>query len=196
MKHPNRIRYLRERLGLNQKQLAERMGVNQQDISRYDRGDSELTVEWLHRFAKALGVHPMDLIDQVAMSNLRDEVEPVTATGLSRAVLAIAAKKRTHLYAVLADSVAAAGDDLQPGEVDETETPKTGDIVLVSVGRKTAGSPEDTHRVLRQFLEPNSLVTNRPGPGNLIIGLDDPEWSIVILGVVMRHPPDNGATSH
>ena len=63
--------------------------------------------------------------------------------------------------------------DLLDGQV-----PRVGDIVLCA-----AGKPEV--RVLRQFLPPGLVVTNRPG-ANLALRLDDPDTPVRLLSVVVR----------
>jgi transcriptional regulator with XRE-family HTH domain len=188
MKYPNRIGYLRKKLGLSQVELGKLVGIPQTHVSAYELGKRPLNQVSMAKFARALKVPIAALLDQVAMGGLRDEVEPLQASGLDAAISAMAAKKRMRLYTITEDSVAEVGPDLAPGAViavDESLTPKTGDVVLASIAGKRA-EPAAAHRVLRQFVEPRALVTNRPGYDNLIIGLDDPEWHITVLGVVIR----------
>lgn len=65
---PNRIREIRERLGLTQEQLAERVGTTAQQISRLEKGQRGLDVPWMEKIAAALGEKPAALIDQIADS--------------------------------------------------------------------------------------------------------------------------------
>ena len=46
---------LRNELNLSQVQLAKLVGTKQPDISRLERGDGNITINKLHRLAKALG---------------------------------------------------------------------------------------------------------------------------------------------
>jgi transcriptional regulator with XRE-family HTH domain len=184
MKYPNRIRFLREQQGMTQTDLGRLVGLPQTHISTFEMGKRQLNQVWMAKFAKALGVHPADLIDQAAMVDVRDDLEALRGQGFGT-VASLAARKGMRLYRVLSDSVAGAGADLAPGEiigVDETANPRTGDIVLVSMRRPEDGSPS---LMLWQYLEPGLIVTNR-GANNVILHLDHPGLEIKILGVVMR----------
>jgi transcriptional regulator with XRE-family HTH domain len=183
MKYPNRIRFLRERQEMSQVELARLVGTTQQQVSRYEKGEHELTVDWMRRFSKALGVPPMELISNAAMAGLADEVEALN-NGEYSAVAAIAAAKGTHLYRVLTDSVARVG--VAYGAiigVDSTATPKTGDVVLVEMSETPDEHP--AYRMLWQYAQPDLLHTNRAG-FNIIVNLDDPMLNIRVLGVVIQ----------
>jgi transcriptional regulator with XRE-family HTH domain len=65
---PNRIREIRERLGLTQEQLAERVGTTSQQISRLEKGQRGLDVPWMLKISAALGERPAALIDEIADS--------------------------------------------------------------------------------------------------------------------------------
>lgn len=51
-----RVRMLRKRRGLSQKQLSEKVGVHYTHISRYERGQSRPSADGLKRLANVLGV--------------------------------------------------------------------------------------------------------------------------------------------
>lgn len=72
---PNRIRELRMEAGLSQQALGDAVGVSKVTISDLERGEMQLTVEYMRRLAKALEVEPADLLSRsdnpVALS--RDE---------------------------------------------------------------------------------------------------------------------------
>ncbi len=57
-----KIRLLRHMAGLTQRQLAERTGLTQSAISRIERGSS-ISVRRMKDIARALGVHPAELLD-------------------------------------------------------------------------------------------------------------------------------------
>jgi phage repressor protein C with HTH and peptisase S24 domain len=59
----NRIREWRRRRDLTLEQLGAVLGTSNQQISRLEKGERRLTVDWLLRFAKALQVDPDDLLD-------------------------------------------------------------------------------------------------------------------------------------
>lgn len=51
-----RLRYRRKNLDLNQTQLAQKTGLTQQEVSLYEKGDREPTIQTLARLAIGLGV--------------------------------------------------------------------------------------------------------------------------------------------
>lgn len=58
----NQIRKYRRAAGLTLEELGDRMGVSTSQIVKLERGERRLTLEWMERLAKALGVRPTDLI--------------------------------------------------------------------------------------------------------------------------------------
>ncbi len=60
-----RIRDLRLREGMTQMQLAERIGITYQQVQKYEKGTSNISVERLYQIADALGVHPGSLLPEV-----------------------------------------------------------------------------------------------------------------------------------
>lgn len=59
---PNRIRELRVAQTWSQDTLALAVGCSKPQISDLERGNIQLTVEWMRRIAPALGVTPADLL--------------------------------------------------------------------------------------------------------------------------------------
>lgn len=59
---PNRIRELRTAAKLSQQKLGDLVGVSKMTISDLERGDMELTLNYMKRLAPALGVQPADLL--------------------------------------------------------------------------------------------------------------------------------------
>ena len=62
MRYPNRIREIRERLGLSQAELAELIGTTQPQIDRLEKGQRSLRDTWMQRLAIGLGCNPIDLL--------------------------------------------------------------------------------------------------------------------------------------
>lgn len=62
--HMIRIRALRKKRGMTQRQLADAVGVEQGYISRLERGPSEPSPDVLRRLADALGVSPGALYER------------------------------------------------------------------------------------------------------------------------------------
>lgn len=56
-----KIRELREKRGLSQKQLADALGIDQSAIARWETGANEPTAFNVRRLADILGVAPGDL---------------------------------------------------------------------------------------------------------------------------------------
>lgn len=59
----NRIRVMRQRQGMTLKELADAMATTPQSISRLETGNMTLSTDWLQRFAQALKVHPVELLE-------------------------------------------------------------------------------------------------------------------------------------
>ena len=60
----NRIRELRQKLGLTAKKLAERVDTTEATISRIESGKQNLSQTWLQKISQALGVHITALLDE------------------------------------------------------------------------------------------------------------------------------------
>ena len=90
MNPPNRIEQLRKARGLTQEDLAARVSSDTaiSTISRLERGDMALTLEWIHKLARALRISAHDIIaeesapvrlvpviGQIAAGNWSDAVE-------------------------------------------------------------------------------------------------------------------------
>lgn len=56
------IRRTRKALHLSQMQLAEKVGVSYQQIQKYEKGISEITVSRLYQIAEALGSNPSSFL--------------------------------------------------------------------------------------------------------------------------------------
>tara|TARA_R110000782_G_scaffold59847_1_gene124003 strand:- start:858 stop:1202 length:345 start_codon:yes stop_codon:yes gene_type:complete len=59
---PNRINELRRAAGLTQETLGEMLGTSKMNVSRYETGKQDLTLDWMRRFAEALQCEPADLL--------------------------------------------------------------------------------------------------------------------------------------
>lgn len=59
---PNRIREIREDCGLSLQELADRVGTSNQQISLLERGERQLTANWMERLARGLDFNPADLM--------------------------------------------------------------------------------------------------------------------------------------
>jgi phage repressor protein C with HTH and peptisase S24 domain len=59
---PNRIREFRDRAGLSMQALADRAGTSAPQINKLEKGERKLTVDWMIRLGRALGVDAKDLM--------------------------------------------------------------------------------------------------------------------------------------
>jgi transcriptional regulator with XRE-family HTH domain len=57
-----RLRSIRERQALNQRELAEKAGLTPASLSRIETGTQEPYMSTVRKLAKALGVEPADLM--------------------------------------------------------------------------------------------------------------------------------------
>ncbi len=60
----NRLREIRKAQGLTQQELAEMVGTSYVQIGRLEKGERQLTVDWLKRLAGALNVRPWDIVEE------------------------------------------------------------------------------------------------------------------------------------
>jgi len=178
----NRIAELRRLKGWSQEELGGRVGAHKMTIHRLENGHTELTVTWMNKLARAFGCSAADLLDFAAMADTDDDVELASLEGFGPVAAAIA-KKGLKAYTVKGGALALIG--IKPGSlitVDESSEAvagvRTGDAVLVKMtGAKTV-------LVLRQYLAPSLLTTNREG-GNLAVSLSDPALKPAIVGVIL-----------
>jgi len=71
---PNRIRELRTARGLSQKAVARKAQCSIVQVSDLERGNRRLTLAWMKRIAKALGVQPGEILfEQDNSGNLSKE---------------------------------------------------------------------------------------------------------------------------
>ena len=61
-KAPNRIRELREAIGMSQAELARRINVTPPALQKVEVGTRGLDQQWMRRIAPVLGVTPADLL--------------------------------------------------------------------------------------------------------------------------------------
>ena len=184
-----RIRELRNQAGLTLEELADLIpGASKQLIHRLESGKTKLTVNW-RKIAEAMRASPVDLLD---MAMLADPSDDVRTLPIDDHVAAAIATRGLVAYQVTGRSVERAG--IKPGDsiaVDQTPAAigelKTGDIVLARSGHAN-GDGRDHSLVLRQYVEPGMLVTNRSGP-NLAIDLSGPTVTPKIVGVVLQVAP-------
>lgn len=183
----NRIKEIREALGMTQAELARRVGAVQSQIGFLERGERRLTVEWMGRIAAALGVAPQDLMNSPALQLGENEVERVDL-GDRGAVAEALAIKGLHIYRVLKDNVGGAG--IRAGDeitVEQTEDAivraRSGDVLLCTL--RSIDAQDAARLVLRVYVEGDLFTTHRQ-TNNIAVRRDDPSIRIDPVGVVIR----------
>lgn len=78
MEHPNRIREIRETKGLTLEQVAMAAGTTNQQVSKLEKGERGLDLDWLRRIAQGLGCEPWELLPS-SLSLPRDASDLVRA---------------------------------------------------------------------------------------------------------------------
>ena len=66
-----RLRNNRKKRGLTQLELAQRMNCTKSLVSAYERNDRNPTIEMIEKFAGALGIDPLDLMEGKEKRNER-----------------------------------------------------------------------------------------------------------------------------
>lgn len=190
----NRIRELREARGLSAADLADLVGTSQPQITRLERGERRLTADWMTRLARALNCTPADLMAAATLAGLAEDVAPYVPEGAGQAAAVALGARNLGFYEVRTDALEQIG--LVPGSViliDLSQTAvdavKTGDVVLVQLY-----DPDPmrlaAHTVLRQFIAPGLLVTNRR-TNNLVVTMINDSFEAHIKGVMV--PQDKPA---
>ena len=78
MHPPNRIRELRKQVGISQTELGLLVGLTQGQVGHLENGHRNLTLEWMRRIAKALGVDVGTLLtDEDNRDRLADDEREV-----------------------------------------------------------------------------------------------------------------------
>lgn len=187
----NRIRYWRERKGLSQAALARLVGMSQPNLARIESGQQHLTEGLMQRFAKALDVAPIDLLSLAIVGALQDDVRP---DEIKAAPEIAAALRQRHIssFRIRTNVLESRGFKPGTGALVDTGPPalerlKTGDVVVAEI--EDLSHPGSRYLVLREFIAPALLVTNRPGT-NHAIRTDDDGLAVRIIGVAI--PPTEG----
>ena len=183
----NRIREHREAKGWSQAELAVRVDTTQATIQRIESGQRKLTHDWMRAIAKALEVSPADLITSPTLGDFNEEARPYAATG--EPVL-LRALDRLSLVPMEITSDALESLGLTPGTVrmfdlsaHAVAAVKTGDVVIVQL--YDAQELLKATTVIRQFIAPGLLTTNRRGT-NQAFTLENSAFEAVIKGVMVR----------
>lgn len=187
----NRIREIRQKRGLSVAELASRVGTSQPQLTRLETGQRRLTEDWLRRLAKALDVEPAELIASVTIAELSEEAVPYEPPE-TKAVTGALARRNLVFWRIESDSLeqleirtgAIRLFDMNAAAVGAVQT---GDVVIVQC--EDVRRPGRARTLVRQFVAPNLLVTNRRS-GNSVVTLLNDAFEGHIRGVMV---PDDEA---
>jgi hypothetical protein len=141
----------------------------------------------MQQIAAVLGVTMSDIVaSPTQLMTGKDEVEPIPIASIEPHIRHLAARG-FRFYRVLADSVTALaipqGATISVEEsLDAIQRVQSLDVVLVEFSRAPSRPPV---RVLRQFVAPSLLITNRIGH-NVVIDMMSASIKCDIVGIVLR----------
>ena len=93
-----RIRTRRKELGWSQQQLAKISGIAQSSISRYEKGDVDITLAYILKFAEVLDCPPSYLVAEELRLNT-----PKNATEITDNELAAVRKHAQEILAIIGE---------------------------------------------------------------------------------------------
>jgi transcriptional regulator with XRE-family HTH domain len=199
----NRIRELREARGLSQAALAAKVGTTQPTIDRLEKGDRRLTEDWMRKIADALAVSPADLILAPTVTEFREEATAYRPPEMEHLLAQLDMAGKVFMT-ITSDSVLNLG--IKPGDVrlfdasqTATDAVRTGDVVIAQLYHPEPNVLEAVS-VVRQFIAPGLLVTNRPGP-NMAFEMVNPNFEaaikmVMVPGKAGDPPPKRNGTTH
>ena len=185
----NRIEELREARNWSRRHLADLVGVSEATIGRWEKGEIGIAPNRLAPLAQALQVDIGDLFVRGVHPAASNDIEITEAPGGSAQLGAALGSRGLRFYRVITDVLSDTG--IVPGDVIAVDTTPAaisgaidGDAVVVRVRTLDI-------LLLRQFLRPALIVTNRWGVQQSAVKLTDRTLQLEIVGVMLR--PDRGA---
>lgn len=92
-----KIKLLRKYCGLTQIELAERVGISFQQIQKYEKGISKISVSRLYQISQSLGVSIADFFEEEMVPNLSDSSRPYAPGGKSISAIGPLSTEETNL---------------------------------------------------------------------------------------------------
>lgn len=190
----NRIRELREARGWTQEYLGKLIGRSKYIIGRLEDGTTPLKVDVARKLAEALDVALPDLLTGPMVQDFQEEAAPYTSPDEGQLMRAMR-RRNMEPWTIKSDSLDRLG--IKPGDMrifDHSQAAvdnvKTGDVVVVQLYDRA--DPMKATTVIRQFVAPDLIVTNRAGV-NIAVTLDNANFEGVIKGVMVQ---DDEAEHH
>lgn len=188
----NRIKELREAKGWTQDYLGRLVGRSKYVIGRLEDGTTPLKIDMARKLAETFDVPLADLLTGPLVQDFQEEATPYTAEGDSPLMKAIR-RRNMEPWTITTDSLEALG--IKPGEMRifdhsqaAVDSVRTGDVVIVQLYDRA--DPMKAKTVVRQFVAPGMIVTNRAGT-NIAVTLDNPNFEGVIKGVMVDDEGDH-----
>lgn len=178
---PNRIREIRQARGLSSEALAAQIGTSGASVRRMETGHQPVTVDMMRKLSVALQCAPSDLIAVAAMVETDNEVEPAALP--HNGVDAALRRRGMAIYRVTGRSLENAG--IRPGDIITVDRSPDAIADAANASPVIVEIENPPVLVLRQFIRPGLLVTNRDG-ANLAVSLTDRSVPMRIVGVVIR----------
>lgn len=181
----NRIREIREARGISQAELAKRVRTSQPQIKRLEQGERRLTEDWMRRIAKALDVNPADLLAVAVMAEFNQDVEPYRGDKEISTPLQSLGIAPMRIISNVLERIGKKNGDviLVDGRDVSLKSLSAGDVVVAQI--KPYDSKDKPINILRQFVPPALLTTNRDG-SNLSIDIQTSGLEIIIIGLVIE----------
>ena len=180
----NRIKQLRLEHGMSLKELADKVGVTDSHLSRAENGKRGLQAKKLEQLARIFKVPVAELMSLEGGANLPD-VAPYTppkGSVLEKAFTSTTQKMFKVLTNGMSELAITEGDPIIVETAPSAKSRlKMGDVVVAEVGGEDDAAGV---LVLRQFLEPNLLVTN--SSTNNAMPIHIVKARAKILGLVLR----------
>lgn len=125
----NRIKAMRERAGLSQKDLAERRGCSKDMIYGLEKGKHRLTYDWMRKIADALGCRASDMLLEEDFDPRLDQLDKQVMT----AFRSLSPDNRRRMIEIVRSAALALAD----AETDSPQPPPAPD----RGGRDSNGPP-------------------------------------------------------
>lgn len=181
------------------RELAERAGLSHTHIVRMENGERGLSVHNATKIASALGQPVADVLGVADGSRiagpaggLAEEAEAFDVAGDESIVVRPKAGDNVMTYRIRSSAVESAG--IRDGDivfVDISQAAVDGikplQCVIAQVYDRSGGPMGSATTVVRQFVPPSLLITNRPGRNEVMnIETDDVAIKGVIVGTFSR----------
>jgi transcriptional regulator with XRE-family HTH domain len=162
---PNRIGELRAERGWTLPDLAEaienkaNVTISDAQLGKLERRERKLTLKYMRAIAQGFEVEAYELLDLAAMAGTTNDVEPKDDEPHAKVLV----QRGLRYYKVVSDACIDAGfgngkiilgDENQEGIAKRA----TGDLLIV----ETRPGKSDSLLLLRVFVAPDKLMTNRP----------------------------------